>query len=334
MPDDIVVDEDNLLGEVNRLEQLASTLEKAYGGVQIENSGTVGSEGDQGGGQAGSKDIGGVDSLMIGKMIDGGSIVPSAGLLGQMCDQEPEKFGKGRMAGYLKGYKNAKDGEDMDSGDGNDEDYMDGYKKGYLMGHGDGMGKSHQDSLQKSVMDTLLEDNDIREGYDASDFMSSLVKGVSDQIDAFKKSMVSDRHVQGRVQQGVVRSLTQLSKSVAALAQVAPLVNELAARLDIVERTPAAPPRGSLNKSQAQAAVKQLPGEAGNADRQLNKSQGASVLSYMNIEKGIREINGRKTGELAGLLESGNIIDAPTIEAINTFLDDNPKEASRALEYH
>lgn len=322
---------------IEELESLAGGLSKAYGGVAIENSGTYGSEGKKGGGQPGASDIGSIDTMMIGKMVDMGAVVPTAELVGFMGD-DPGAYGSGRMAGFMTGYQHGKAGKDMDMGDGKDESFADGYKKGYLAGHGSvPTAKSNDagadpDPLAKSAYEALLEREGVQEAIDASQFLEELTRGVGDQIDGMRKSLHAADQDQARVNASLLKSNVAMAK---ALQTVVPVINELGKRLDIVERTPN-PPRGATTVPGAKALAKALPGEAGAGaeGEKLSKAEVASVLTYMNLEKGQRSINGQSTAQLVAFAEAGDTIDDATLNHVREFLKDNPKEAAMAKSYH
>ena len=53
----------------------------------------------------------------------------------------------------------------------------------------------------------------------------------------------------------------------------------------------------------------------------------------MNLQKGLTELNGERTGQLAILAESGGVIAERTLEGVNRFLKTHPNEADQALNY-
>lgn len=324
----------DLTSSLGELEALAGGLEKAYGGVSIANSGTTGSDGKQGGGQPGASDVGGIDTLQIGKMVDLGVVQPTAALVGYMGD-DSGAYGTGRMAGYMDGYQHGKAGKDMDTGDGKGEEYMDGYKKGYLAGHGTPASKSlddeGEDTLTKSSFESLLERPGVGEALDASAFLEELTKGVADSLDELRKSQTARNRSQDQVNQGLIKSNIAMAK---ALKMVEPVINALGERLELVERTPN-PPRGATTTGQARALAKSVPGELGDGGApKLSKAEVVNTLSYMNLEKGVKQINGQATSRLVAYAEAGDLIDEPTMTQVSKFLQQNPEEAERAKAYH
>ena len=53
----------------------------------------------------------------------------------------------------------------------------------------------------------------------------------------------------------------------------------------------------------------------------------------MNLEKGIKQINGQPTYELACMYDGGAPIDGRVVEAVSTFLATHPHEAEQARNY-
>lgn len=337
MPNEATTTPEDMQRSLASLEALSGGIEKAYGGVKIENSGTVGSEGPKGGGQPGASDIGQTETLMIGKLVDAGAILPTAQLIGFMGD-DPSVYGAGRMAGFMTGYEHGKAGKDMDMGDGKGDDYMDGYKKGFLAGHGgDGTFKSESASNETdlfksgSLYNELRENPETAEALDASAFVESMARGVSDALDQMHKSLREDNANQTRVNHAMIKSQTQLAKAVVEV--IAPVVEELGKRLDIIERTPN-PQRGATSVSGAKALAKSIPGEAGDGEQKLSKSEVVSTLSYLNLVKGQREIAGQPTSSLVARIESADLIDESTLNHVRQFLAQNPGEADQAKAYH
>ena len=84
----------------------------------------------------------------------------------------------------------------------------------------------------------------------------------------------------------------------------------------------------------ATALNKSLPGEAGaTSHNDLSKSEVLNTLSYMNLEKGIRDIGGRKTSDVIGMFEGGNVLDQNTLDAVRGFLSAHPAESQTARQY-
>ena len=65
----------------------------------------------------------------------------------------------------------------------------------------------------------------------------------------------------------------------------------------------------------------------------LSKSEVIGTLTYMNLEKGIRDIGGRSTGQAAMMLEGGGVVDQQIIDSVSGFLAAHPAEAETARSY-
>jgi hypothetical protein len=281
-------------------------LSKAYGGTSVETTGHVDERGKTPGGMAGSGDIGGIDDMMIGKLSDAG--VPSE-----------------VIAAFSAFMKKEKDDED----EGEDDDKDD--KKPPFLAEKSDAAPAEGETLKKT-MDALRDDPAIADTVDVSPFLESLTARMSDQMDNLRKSQMDFAADQAAVNRAMARAMHQIGTLIKGQSGV---TQELGKRLGIVERTPM-PTKGAKSLEEAKALAKSMPGEAGNPETDLTKSEVCRVLTYMNLEKGIRTINGQSTGELAGLLEGGG--DQSTtqpfvVEAVQEFLRENPKEAQRARTY-
>jgi hypothetical protein len=299
------LDEDQLGQSLDELLKAADAtgLSKAYGGTSVETTGHVDERGKTPGGMAGSGDVGGLDDMMIGTLSDAG--VPSEVIAA--------------FSAFMKKKDDDEEGEEEDD-EGKPPPFA---KKSETAPEGEPL---------KKTMDALREDKDIADTVDVSPFLEALTARVSDQIDGLRKSQNDFAQDQANVNQSIARAMYQIGtllKSQSAVNQ------ELGKRLGIVEKTPL-PARGARSLEEAKALAKSMPGEAGNPELDLTKSEVCRVLTYMNLEKGIRTINGQSTGELAGLLEGGGA-QATTqpfvVEAVQEFLRENPKEAQQARTY-
>ena len=277
----------------------ATSLPKAYGGTSVETGGRVDERGASSGTLAGGGDVGGLDDLMIAKMsaagIPAGTISAFAAF---MSDDEEEEEEEGD-----------EEGDDKDK----KENPFD---------------KSEAHAFQKS-MDVYREDPDLSDTIDVSPFLESLTARTADQLDAIRKSAGAFEGQQSHVNQKLAAALHQIGGLLKSQSNVIQVLGE---RLNIVERTPAAP-KGATQLSGAQPLHKALPGELGQGGQELRKSEILSTLTYMNLEKGMNEINGHRTSELVGLFEGGNVIDQKTIGAVHNFLQTHPNEADAARQY-
>lgn len=190
--------------------------------------------------------------------------------------------------------------------------------------------KSESDFDFQKSMDAYREDNVIAETIDVSPFLEALTARTADQLDAIRKSAGAFEGQQATVNRAIAAALHQVGTLVKSQTAV---VQALGERLNIVERTPA-PQKGVTQLSGAQPMSKALPGETGaGSGAQLTKAEMLSTLSYMNLEKGIKQINGNSTSQLIGLFEGGGVIEQPTVDAVQTFLKTNPNEAQAARQY-
>lgn len=266
-------------------------------GVSVAHSGRVDEDGQGGGGLADMGDAGGIDDLMIGKMIDAGIAA------GTVAD----------FVAYMKG----KQEEDED------EEEMDGY-----YGKSDPSQGKGGEPLRKSHAQEWSEDPDISEAVDASPFMEALTMRTTQALDQLHKSMMEGQFRQNDFNGKMAKAVGSLGKLVKSQSQV---IDELRKRLGIVERTPM-PQKGTTTTT---GLTKSIPGGAqqGDAPKPLTKSEAVATLTYMNLKKGIKQINGHKTAELACMLEAGGSIDKGTIEEIQRFLVVHPNEAKLAKAY-
>jgi hypothetical protein len=285
----------------------ATELSKAYGGVSVEHSGRYDEDGKGGGGLAGAGDVGGLDDLMIAKMSDAG--LP-AGLIADFAafmakedddedDDEDVEINVGKMGG----------GDYYRSDDAADEE-------------------EPAEPIQKAL-DTFREDPDIADAVDVSPFLEALTTRTADQLDVISKSHHVFQASQNEVNRHLAVALNEMGQLVKSQEAV---IYELGARLGMIERQPVAP-RGATTLQGAQALAKSLPGELGGNEGSLVKSELVSTLTYMNLEKGIKHVNGRSTNELACMYDGGAAADPSVVEAVRTFLRTHPHEADAARNY-
>jgi len=307
-----------------------------WGSVNRDYSGHNDERGKVGGGAAGSGDIGGLDDMMIGKMGETAmAALASAG------------FSAPQIAAFMSGKAEDEDEDTDDEDEGDDED-MSGQADGSFVSHNrpeptgkmappmppfrgkaKKSGAGEGEPLNKSL-DMLRQDPDIGDAIDVSAYLEAMTARVAEQIDGLAKGVHGARSEQAQVNRAMAAALWQTGKLVKSQQAI---IQALGERLGIVEATPV-PPKGVQDPRRAAALAKGFAGEAGGpGSRQMKKSEILGALSYMTLEKGIREINGQKTSEVISLFEGGNVIAPETIQAVESFLRQNPSDAAKALSY-
>ena len=304
------------------------------GGVSYDTSGFSDERGKKGGGV--TSDVGGLDSMMVGRMVEAGFtpeaaqtmvgfLIGESGLLGKMGFVHPKRPTPGGMKGKQE------NGEEEE-----DENEMSGYARGYYAamqelgksedGSGDGKGGEGGEGVE-SFAKSFAENPDIAEAVDASPFMEGLTKSTTDALDILHKSIRSGRRKQDEVNAAMATAVYQQGQLVKSQQAI---ITELGTRLGIVEKTPN-PPKGATSKEGAQVMSKAF-GAGDGQPEALNKAQLASALSFMRFEKGMEKINGQPTGELACRVESGDV-DTSTLEYVQKYLATHPNEAQEAISY-
>jgi hypothetical protein len=198
-------------------------------------------------------------------------------------------------------------------------------------GKAKGYGKSggfSGEPLTKSL-DALRSDPDIGDAIDVSAYLEGMTARVAEQLDSLAKGIHGGHSEQRKVNREFAAALWQTGKLVKSQAQV---INALGQRLGLVESAPA-PARGVQDPRRAQALAKSMPGEAGAGGGRLGKSEILNTLSYMLLEKGVKEINGQSTREVIGLFEGGNVIAPETVGAVESFLRQHPGENQKARSF-
>ncbi len=186
------------------------------------------------------------------------------------------------------------------------------------------------EELQKAL-DDFKESPNIADAVDVSPFLEDLVGKIAGQFDSIRKSEHDFQGHQGDMNRHLAVALHQIG-TLAKSQQV--VINELGSRLGLVERQPAAPqPRGATSLHAAQAMTKSMPNELGAGGAELAKSELLSTLTYMNLVKGIKQVNGQPTYELACMYDGGAPVDGRVIETVKTFLATHPHEADQARTY-
>lgn len=324
----------------------ATDLTKALGGVSVENGGHTDERGATSGGYAEQGDIGGLDSMMIGKMQ---SALIDAG------------FDAGAIAAFMRGKASEDEGDDDDQ-DGGDDDQDGGGMPPAMSGKfgkpadssggtstngrpkptgGKGKGKG---GMAKSE-DAFRADPAIADAMDVSPFLGALVQKTSEQLDDIRKSLDARADHQDEVTKKMAAAVYGVGQLVKGIAEHARRLDE---RLGFVERQPqpqrghtalpaGRPPAGY--RTPARPLTKSMPGEAGAPQpEQLTKGEVLSVLSYMNLEKGqrderYRQIGGQQTSEIIGIYEGGGGLPRTALEAVYGFLESHPHEAAVARSY-
>ena len=319
----------------------ATDLAKALGGVSVETGGHTDERGSTSGGYPEQGDIGGLDSMMVGKMqqalIDAG-------------------FDAGSISAFMRG----KQGEDEDEGDDDEGDEEGGGMPPAMAGKfgkpADSSGGTSTNGRPKpsggkgkgmaKSEDAFRADPAIADAMDVSPFLGALVQKTSEQLDDIRKSLDARADHQDEVTKKMAAAVFGVGQLVKSIAQHAQRLDE---RLGLVERQPnpqrghtALPAHGGGGYRQpaARPLTKGMPGEAGGhaQPEQLTKSEVLSVLSYMNLEKGqkderFRSIAGQPTGEIIGIYEGGGGLPRPALEAVYGFLASHPHEAAVARSY-
>ena len=308
MANDVTVD--GLNSALEDLIKAADAVDLIKGGDSngVEHSGTTDEDGKKGGGRGSYPGDVALDRLMIGKLADLGFSASQIsamndGLLGFADHEEPDADDEG--------------GEDDDD---EDDQEMSGSRRKAK--------KSKSERTLRKSMDEYRADSDLADTIDVSAYLESFTARTADQIDKVNGSLRKGFGSQATVNRALAGALHQMGSLLKSNAVV---VHALGTRLNLVERTPNAP-RGVTN---AAALHKSMPGEAGHNDStKLSKAEILSTMSYMNLEKGIRHIEGQRTVEAIGLLEGGNVCSPAVLKAVNEFHVKNPSESALARAYH
>jgi hypothetical protein len=284
---------------------------------RVEHSGTKGSDGAQGGGRGSYGSDATLDRMMIGKLADLGfdanqiSAMEGA-LTGKATDEDEDEDDEEAEIGKLRAY--------MKDNGGSMKGYK-GFGKSDTSGDGDG------EPMVKS-MDEFRQDPDVNDAIDVSPYLEAMTARTAEQIDAVNSQLAKgfgNQSTVNRAMAGALHQMGTLLKSQVAVNE------ELAKRLGIVERTPN-PQKGVTDTS---ALNKSMPGEAGQGGgTPLNKSEILATLTYMNLEKGIKHIDGQPTSQAIGMLEGGNVAAPAVLKAVDDFHSANPTLSEVARQYH
>jgi len=290
---------DGITASLDELVKAADATEvvKSYGGTNVETSGRYDEDGKGGGGMAEAGDMGGLDDMMIGKMAQ--SLIDA-----------------GFDAGEIQAFMTAKQ-EDEDEDDEEEE-----YERAAPVAAPEG-------EPMRKAMDEYRDDSDIADAIDVSPFLEALTTRTADQLDGIRKSLLDHRGRTQHVQRATAAAIHQIGTLQKGMADILGALDD---RLNLMERQPAGR-RSAGSLSGARALQKSMPGEAGGGGDTLMKSEVIGTLTYMNLEKGISDIGGRGTGQMAMMLEGGGVIDQQTVDAVNGFLAAHPAEADAARNY-
>lgn len=310
------------LGELLQAADATDMLSKAYGGTAVDSYGHVDERGKTSGGYADGGEMGGLDSMMIGKM--------------QQALVE-QGFSADQIAAFMRGKQS--DDEDED-----EEDEESAAMSGKPAATGGGVGTnprvkpSESSSMNTSMggpygksMDMYKSDPDIAEAVDVSPYLEAMTAKTAEQLDALNKSIGQQSAKQNKMNKAqavAIYNVGQLAKSIASVCAA------LDERLGLLEQQPN-PQKGHTQLTGAQPMHKSMPNEAGGGGQgqPLQKSQVLSTLSYMNLEKGIKEIGGHPTSQIVGLYEAGGQLPQQALDAAYGFLQAHPHEAETALTY-
>lgn len=287
-------------------------LGKGGDASNVEHSGHNDERGKVGGGRADRSDAGGLDNMMVGKMAEAGIPVDmiadfSAFMSGKQSDDEDEE--EEEENGKMKGKPHGKDA-------------MHGYDKSDP--------KPDAEPLKKA-MDEFREDKDVADAVDVSGYLEGFTAKTADMLDGIRKAMQDTSNSQASVNAMQSRALHQMGSLLKSQSGV---IDVLADRLGIVEKQPNAQ-RGAVTDVGAKTLSKGMPGEAGTGGESMIKSQREllNTLSYMNLEKSIKQIGSQQTNEAIYLLEGGGVVSNEVTAAAEAFLAQNPAEAETARTY-
>lgn len=296
------------LDELVKATDALDVLGKGGDASNVEHSGHNDERGKVGGGRADRGDAGGLDNMMVGKMAEAGIPVDmiadfSAFMSGKQSEEEEEE-------------------EEDENGKMKDKNHMKGYDKSDAKPDGEPL---------KKAMDEYREDKDVADGVDVSGYLEGFTAKTADMIDGVRKSMQASSNNQASVNAMQSRALHQIGSLLKSQSGV---IEVLADRLGIVEKQPN-PQRGAVTDAGAKTLSKGMPGEAGTDGEAMIKSQREllNTLSYMNLEKSIKQIGSQQTNEAIYLLEGGGVVSDEVTAAAEAFLSQNPAEAETARTY-
>jgi hypothetical protein len=138
--------------------------------------------------------------------------------------------------------------------------------------------------------------------------------------------MRKSEHKQNGVNAALAGAMYQVGSLLKSQSHV---IDELSKRLGLVERAPL-PGKGATTLSGAQAMQKSLGNGGGSPGEGLRKSEILATLSYMRMEKSMKEINGRAIGDVIYAFEGGGVINPEDVATVARFLATHPNEAAKA----
>lgn len=314
--EDVMVTTDSLDASLDDLlkaadaSDLKDKLSKAYGGVNVEHTGHVEpGRGNVGGGLPDGGDLGTIDNMMIGKMV---AKLSEAG------------FSESQIRAFMSDGGEEEEEEDEEE----DEEMVGGAGGSFVPNQRVGTAKkSGHAGVGETFRKSFMEDPDIAEAVDAAPFMEALTAKTTQALDTISRSLAKSEKGQTKMNRAMAGAMYQTGQLLKSQAHV---INELAKRLNIVERTPM-PPRGQTGN--ARALHKGMPGEAGRPVERLTKSEALGSLSYLNLVKGERFIAGEQTSHIIAKLESSGEISPEALGHVQKFLETNPNEADAAKQY-
>lgn len=308
----------------------------------VSTSGSISEEGGRGDDFADSGDAGSIEDLMIGKMVAAGMGAEAArdiaaSMRGHMGSAPTQATSGGKGFPMVQHDRVSPKGKAFGQDEGGEEEEEEGEEEepeeqpqGKMRGkRGKVPPQFAEPGMQKSFAEQFAEDDDITKAVDVSPFIEAITARTADGLDAIAKSVRIGRRDQTRMNKAMAVALYQTG---ALLKSQSHVIAELGRRLNIVEAQPQ-PTRGFVGEPAAKRAlVKALPG-AGGGEQKLTKRNIVSALSYMNLEKGIKEIGGTRTTDLIVKAEAGDITGKSVLDAVNTFLRVHPMERDAAINY-
>lgn len=317
------------LDELLRAADAHGTMRKAMGGVDIDTYEHTDERGKVTGKLPEASDAGkGVDlseEAIVGKMSEVGmNAAQVAHLVGYMKEggffnhERPSPTGKmkGKAGGApppMPPFKGDAD-EDFDGDDAEPDDDAD-----------DEPAPPVGKKMRKSFAEDFASDPDIAETVDVSPFLEAVTSRTVEALDGLSKSMRKSETRQSGVNAAMAGALYQVGTLLKSQSRV---IDALSQRLGLVEQTPL-PGKGATTLTGAQALHKSL-GGGGGGGGSLKKSEILSTLSYMRMEKGMKEINGRAIGDVIYAFEGGGVINPEDAATVERFLVTHPNEAAKA----
>lgn len=318
----------------------------------VENSGHHDERGDVGGGRGDLSDSGGLDPMMIGRMaqvgLDAGTIADFAGFMkkklkGKAQGEDDEDDEEEEMEGRRRASPSPSPSASSSGAVGKYAEYLAGHMEAHMHKHGSLKGYKRPSAASflapnrpspsgstKKSMEHFRGDPDIKDAIDVSPYLEAMTARTAERIDAVNKSFKKSFGRQGDVNRGIAAALYQMG---GLLKSQSAVIDALSERLGLVEKQPAAAPKGATTE-RAAALRKGMPGEAGGGREALKKSELLSTLSFMRLEKSIGHVGQQDLGQAIYLLDGGGECDPAVVAAAQSFLEKNPELAETARSYH